>query len=282
MRSCSFYSVLNRCATLAGFPVAQLPAVNRAQMQLWIADDVKIKWEHWWWPEIMASEQRYYRDAFDADTSYAIGDQVVYSGSYYQASAATTGNLPTDTDYWAVLTDLDPYISLTQLGQSVIGTVRLLSQDNPLQKRSPRRVPFVLGANGIQVIGQAISPLYVWFREPVPDFSGADWSAETAYASGTSIYYASSTSGYEGDYWVAQSATLAAQSPETDADLWTKTEFPLWLRETVAHGAYANWLRQDGAPDLATLAEQQAQLLLYHEQDLLAGQQGQIIYSRTT
>jgi hypothetical protein len=42
-------------------------------------------------------------DAYDAATTYAIGDKVLYNGVIYVAIAAGTGNLPTNTTYWSVL-----------------------------------------------------------------------------------------------------------------------------------------------------------------------------------
>lgn len=43
-----------------------------------------------------------YRGAYAAGTTYAVNDLVTYSGGSYIAVVATTGNLPTDTNYWAV------------------------------------------------------------------------------------------------------------------------------------------------------------------------------------
>jgi hypothetical protein len=38
--------------------------------------------------------------AYNNNVSYEIGNVVMYSDGFYQAIAFTTGNLPTDTDYW--------------------------------------------------------------------------------------------------------------------------------------------------------------------------------------
>ena len=37
---------------------------------------------------------------YDATLTYAIGDVVKYNGTLYEVTAETTGNLPTDTDFW--------------------------------------------------------------------------------------------------------------------------------------------------------------------------------------
>jgi hypothetical protein len=41
--------------------------------------------------------------AYVAETAYAINDAVSYSGSSYICTAPSTGNLPTDTDYWDLM-----------------------------------------------------------------------------------------------------------------------------------------------------------------------------------
>ncbi len=38
--------------------------------------------------------------AYSGATTYAIGDVVIYVNDLYICIAASTGNLPTDTDYW--------------------------------------------------------------------------------------------------------------------------------------------------------------------------------------
>lgn len=40
---------------------------------------------------------------YSSGTSYVIADSVAYNGSSYIAKTSTTGNLPTDTDYWQLL-----------------------------------------------------------------------------------------------------------------------------------------------------------------------------------
>ena len=42
-------------------------------------------------------------EAYDNTVTYAIDDQVTYDGKLYRAIAVTTGNLPTDTNYWDLL-----------------------------------------------------------------------------------------------------------------------------------------------------------------------------------
>jgi hypothetical protein len=43
------------------------------------------------------------KGTYSAGTSYVIGDFTVYNGSSYTCIANSTGNLPTDTSYWALV-----------------------------------------------------------------------------------------------------------------------------------------------------------------------------------
>lgn len=48
---------------------------------------------------------------YDNGTAYVLDDVVYDGGSVYKAKGATTGNLPTDTDFWDVVTDLSTLIT---------------------------------------------------------------------------------------------------------------------------------------------------------------------------
>jgi len=46
-----------------------------------------------------------WKGAYVAETAYVVQDGVTYQGSSYANIAASTGNLPTDTDYWQLITE---------------------------------------------------------------------------------------------------------------------------------------------------------------------------------
>lgn len=48
---------------------------------------------------------------YDNGTAYALNDVVYHSGFVYKAKGATTGNLPTDTAFWDVVSDLSTLIA---------------------------------------------------------------------------------------------------------------------------------------------------------------------------
>lgn len=268
---------------LAGFVVEQLTSTPLTQFKVKLNARLKTAWEHYWWPELMRSELRYYRDAYSSATTYAVGAQVYYAttGAYYECILISTANAPSNATYWTQTMDLSAYISLDQTGQTAIGQVRGVYVDDPMSVEDPRRLPYLLGSTGIQVIGDTVpKSVYVWFQLRPNEFLGADYSATAIYASGSTRYYASTTAGYEGDYWVTTATTAAAESPESAAAKWSRLEFPIWLREAVAHGTYTDWLRLDGAADLALAEDGEFEGKLSAEIIKLAGQ-GQILRSRS-
>ena len=266
MQRVSYQSVIDQAAALAGFTSSTLTASPKSLLRQFINRRLRGAWEHWWWPQLMRAELRYYRDAYDAGTTYASGDEVYYSttGLYYAATGATTANAPTDTNYWSQVTDLDAYISLDQTGQTEIGTVRGVYKDDPETTDRPRRVLFRMAPSGIQVLGESVPvSVYVWFRDRVPVLLGTDYSATATYTVGQVAYYSSSTYDYEGDWWECVSATNAGENPETAAAKWSRREFPAWLRDCVAQRAYADWLRQDGQPEAAVIEDGIGKQLLF-------------------
>jgi hypothetical protein len=115
----------------------------------------------------------------------------------------------------------------------------------------------------------------------MPEFRGSDYSAAAAYQAGMIRYFADATdAAYEGDYWVTLALVNPGETPKTNPAKWSRLEFPQQLRDAVAHGAYADWLRLDGASDLALAEDGVAEGKLSKEIIKLASQ-GQILRSRT-
>lgn len=50
-------------------------------------------------------------DIYDGGTPYAEDEAVYHDGAVYIANGATTGNLPTDTNFWTMVTDLSTLIA---------------------------------------------------------------------------------------------------------------------------------------------------------------------------
>lgn len=265
MQRVAFQTVLREAAGLAGFTLAQLTSTPKTQLRTFINRRTREYWEHWWWNQIMHAEERFYRPDYDAVETYAAGDEVYYptTGKYYTALQATTANLPTDTTYWEEASDLDAYILLEQDDEEPIGTVRMVSPDNPLKVDNPRKQLFRPMGDKIQVLGASVpASVYVWFREPAPNWLGDDFDAEEIYTAGRVVYFEGDGVDYEGDFWTCLSTTTAGQDPEDTPAKWERIDYPAWLRAPAAQAAFADWLRQDGSPEAAKLEDAEAKRLL--------------------
>lgn len=181
-------------------------------------------------------------------TVYAVGDTVrsVDDGLYYRCHTAHTSSSSLDATKFGILTEWLPYISLDQASKTAIGLVRGLYLDHPGRTSEARRVKWMLGPNGIHLLDNRVTSVFVWFQIKPPVLSGSTYSAGTAYAVGDYVYYSSATTGYEGDYWKCATATTAGQNPETHASKWTRQEIPEGLRDAIAHAVYSDFLRPAG------------------------------------
>jgi hypothetical protein len=192
-------------------------------------------------------------------TAYAVGDTVrsLDDARFYRCFTAHTSSGSIDTAKFGLLSEWIPSISLDQSGKTAMGLVRGCFIDNPARESAPRRLKSLLGSAGVHLLDNSLSSVWVWFQIKAPILTGADFSAGSTYAAGDVIYYASATSGYEGDYWVCVTATTAGQDPEDTAAKWTKQEIPEALRDAIAHAAYSDYLRpvgKDGAVPLESTA----------------------------
>lgn len=265
MKACTYASVVQQIAALAGEDYDTLATLDRTHLNRTVNRRLHEAWLRDWWPDFMLSEQRYWRDTWAAQ-AYAEAAQVWHAGSeaYFEANAATIStDVPGVSAKWDEITEIDPYISRTQAGQTVIGLVRGVYDDDPEFTDTPRARAWRLGANGIHLLGDSVPVCaWVWFMENPPDFTGADWAAGSAYATGARRYYSAATVGFEGDYYTAAAATTAGQSPETHPEKWPVVPFPQAFRPFVVQGAYADWLRADGQTDKALVEQQLADDLL--------------------
>jgi hypothetical protein len=115
MRTVTFKSVIDGiCRALAYDPARDLNASRFAALTEYVNQRVieGVKFE--FWPELMATEQRFYRPKYDATEAVTAGAERFFfpANAYYQALQASTGQLPsTTTDgvnytensaYWAV------------------------------------------------------------------------------------------------------------------------------------------------------------------------------------
>ncbi|HZI74829.1 MAG TPA: hypothetical protein VFD73_12570 [Gemmatimonadales bacterium] len=194
-----------------------------------------------YWAE---SALTYSAQEYSASAAYVRGQQVYYSptGAYYQLHAATsTGNLPTDTSYWGVLTAFDPYIDYEQAGQTAFDHAFRAWSHNPHTDRRAVQLDAWLTHRGLQVPGALRPAVWVDLRERCPQLTGEVYSATTAYAEGDQVYFREMPS-YRGNFYTCATATTAGESPANTAAKWTLVEIPNDFARYLIHAAAAGYL----------------------------------------
>lgn len=132
-----------------------------------------------YWAEVESDPEA---DDYDAATAYEPGDQVRNpdDGLVYQCHTASTGNAPSDADYWGELAPFVSYVPWEQEGQNRIGAVRAVTEDDP-RRIGARAVLWEPASDGVQVFDCFVARPWVHFRLPTPRLTGDAWSATAAY-----------------------------------------------------------------------------------------------------
>lgn len=98
-------------------------------------------------------------DQYDAAAAYVAGDVVMFTdGNFYHCHTASTGNAPTDTSYWGMLTAWVPTYTLTGSGRVAIGHIKGLYKEDPRKWRFPDRISFSRSPDGITPLQEAMTP----------------------------------------------------------------------------------------------------------------------------
>ena len=179
----------------------------------------------------------YSGDWYDAARAYVKGDTLRYDadGLYYMCHTASTGNLPTDTTYFGVLTPFQPYIAWEQTGESKIGAVYSVYGSDPRVYGNPTRLVYEPTTDGIVLHPDSPNEVYIFFRRRADTFVAALWESTKIYQAGDQRYYAAS-----GDHYIANTRTAAAESPQTDPAKWDKVSFPRIFSEFCKLGVYGD------------------------------------------
>jgi hypothetical protein len=161
---------------------------------------------------------------------------------------------------------------LTPIGEAVAAYDR-----DPQLTTKVVKLPFVVTNEGIAFRQLRQSPAYVWlqFRLPRPLLDGEAFDASLVYTAGQSVYYTSATTG-KGNFYVAQEATTAGDTPESAPAKWSRVEIPYLFRGYLIQGGYLDWLTGNGQNEKAVALEHTATALLELEADKLQRQQQQV------
>ena len=179
MRNVTPRSILNGVAARMGMDITQtIPAHTVAVFLEYITSQTRAIWERYPFPEWVRIEQRTYRPAFAAETAYVVDDEIFYSGLYYRALSSTTGNLPTDTTFWAVASDLIQTISLDQVGETPIGEVLRAYRVDPRVCPGAIQYEFNLVEDGVLLPTGPAQP-WIEFSLRPPTFASTDLDGMT-------------------------------------------------------------------------------------------------------
>jgi hypothetical protein len=97
---------------LSGLDRGDIPRLSFNQIKQHVSNRLKKAWEYHYWPELIRTERRYYRDVFDIEAIYAARAEVFYpaDGLYYQSlQGANQGHVPgaTASLAWWVLAETE-------------------------------------------------------------------------------------------------------------------------------------------------------------------------------
>jgi len=105
VRTASYESILKATADLCGLDRTNIPVADFYQLRAAHDRRLQTAWEFDYWPDLIRTEKRYYRDLWVSGTSYAqstatVPVEVFYAatGLYYQCLKATNSVAPADSN----------------------------------------------------------------------------------------------------------------------------------------------------------------------------------------
>lgn len=267
MMTVTFKSILDGVATRMGLePNANLQLNQATALTEYITDKLGKFWQMAAWPEWTAPELRQYRENWTGATTYALGAEIYVPGpnAYYRSlQAGNLNNEPSDTAWWEPASGLDTYVEFAQSWEpNVIDRVWGVYADDPRKTRSPRKVSWWIGPEGVWV-DSSLTKVYVDFSYKPPAFTTVAWDAAASYVPGDLVYYAAT-----GDCYRARLASTAV-APTTAAS-WKLQTFPEILARTVKLAAIGDALREDENATKAGAWDLQADAALVDALDRVA------------
>jgi hypothetical protein len=165
--------------------------------------------------------------------------------------------------------DADEVIGYDQADEIALGEVMgVWTKDPDRYSATARELAFLMTADGIQLTDENETiPSTVWvkYRRRPNRFTKAAFSGTGSYSVGDLVYYGSD----------CYQAALVDGS-----EVWLKVSFPYFLANAVAHGAAADYLRQDGQRERADIEDGLAGRLLEDAAAKAGAQQGAVTRAR--
>lgn len=103
MRSTSYDDIVEGVAQRFGVPPEQLQKTDAEPLKRFFNEAFREIWTRTWWIDNTVIARKYFAQKYAAVSTYVAGSVVYHwpTGKYYIALRETTGNVPTDTAYWA-------------------------------------------------------------------------------------------------------------------------------------------------------------------------------------
>lgn len=216
----------------------------------------------------------YAAPAYDNTAAYVAGNQVYdpATDGFYQAIASSSGAGVGDVTKFGLLVAFDRYVSKDQSGATPIGTVFGVWNLNKRLRGDAREVCWSTSERGIQVL-TCVPFVWVEFRLRAPVLSGAKFAVGNVYAAGNQVFYRSAA--VAGNFYTANQATSAGESPETTPAKWDVVQVPGMFRSYLEYGAASDFLMPQGE-DEAGPKRALADAALADQAAVLLGQEGQV------
>ena len=211
MRTVNYSEVLQLLSELSGIPYADLPTATALTYRGALSRYFRKAWEVEYWPELTRTDQRYYRLAWEAGTTYAAKAEVFFKGneassqSYFQslrtgmpltvdtltrvtttATATTSASHNLVTGDYVTITGASPadYNIPAQITRTGATTFTYTLAVDPGADGSGTMLcsPNPESSTGTTCVG--------WWYPCQASYSGTTWTLTTAFAPGDVAYYA--------------------------------------------------------------------------------------------
>lgn len=223
MRTISFAKLLRKAARLSGLDPDRLnPELGNAFGE-WLEARLRFAWTAFPWPFLCPIEERAWRDSWDAGRFYEVGEEVAFVNSdgeteYFTAISPTQGFDPeADPEGWEALETTDRFIALEQIRKTPFEDVLGVWRDDPRKVRSPRKVPYWIGEDRVQLDRCAPATVFVQFRKLSLRLTGEAWDASVNYELGDVVYFGGecyvAQAGDEPHFLITGDGTLERQEP---------------------------------------------------------------------
>lgn len=265
MRTTPFQAIFNQMVRLHGRdPRKEIPSDMRDAIVDHINDRVRTIWQGWRWPEWEITEERAFRQVWNAAHQYmrvnpgtGQPDEVFYLGSgfvtasgsfganfgYYRviASAANDppiGTVPTNPAYFAALSPVDTFIEYDQPCKRAIGIVRGIYSRNP---RSPTchsdgGLRYTPSEKGVDVCCSGNPTVFLTHTLPCPSYTMTPYVVGKTYVRGNVVFDPST-----GECFQAFMSTILVPS---DTSAWNWVPFLDVWSDYCSKGAFADSLME--------------------------------------